>query len=202
MRAGVIHKLGCVLGGSCLIPEGNGELTPLIRGDKFQMCLNVVRPTAVSALTSVLTTPITALRIGGRCTNEARCVAVLSIMQQLRCFRLQSVSLITQFAPQIPALPSWRLQSFVLSKVRLLSVCSDIVALPFEFKDAEYHKRKGYFKSVFCLSHLSSDRFSVLLNLLLNKLQVCYQTSITGVTRLNIFLCFLNKMWSRQEQRV
>lgn len=54
-----------MLGASCLIPGGNGELTPLIRGDKFQMCLNVVRLKAVPALTSVLTTPITALRIGG-----------------------------------------------------------------------------------------------------------------------------------------
>lgn len=135
-----------MLGGSCLIPEGNGELTPLIHGDKFQMCLNVVRPTVVSALTSLLTTPITALRICSRCTNEARCVGMLSIMQKLRCFRLQSMSLITQFAPQIPALPSWRLQPFVLSKVQLLSVCSDIVALALEFKDTENHKRKWYFK--------------------------------------------------------
>lgn len=134
------------MGGSCLIHGGNEELTPLIHGDKFQMCLNVVRPTALSALTSVLTTPITALRIGGRCTNEACCVAMLSIMQKLRCFRLQSMSLLTQFAPQIPALPSWRLQPSVLSKVWLLSVCSDIVALALEFKDTEKHKRKWYFK--------------------------------------------------------
>ncbi len=144
IRAGVIHKLHCMLGGRCLIPAGNGKLTPLIRGNKFQMCLNVVRPTVVSALTSVLTTLITALRIGGCCTNEARCVAMLSIMQKLRCFRLQSMSLISQFTPQIPALPSWKLQPFVLSKVWLLSVCSDIVALALEFKDRE-SQRKWYF---------------------------------------------------------
>lgn len=47
IRPGVIHKLHCMLEGSCLIPEGNGELTPLIRGNTFQMCLNVVRPTVV-----------------------------------------------------------------------------------------------------------------------------------------------------------
>lgn len=61
-RVRVIHALGRMLEGSCLIPEGNGELTPLIQGNKFQMCLNVVRLKAVSALTSVLTTPISALR--------------------------------------------------------------------------------------------------------------------------------------------
>lgn len=134
-----VHASGRMLGGSCLIPGGNGELTPLIRGDKFQMCLNVVRPKAMSALTSVLTTPITE---SGRCTNEA----LLSIMQGLRCFRLRSVSHITQFAPQIPTLPSWRLRLCVLCEVWLLSAGSDTGALALQFKDTDYHKRKAYFK--------------------------------------------------------
>lgn len=141
-RAGVIHKLGGMLGGSCLIHGGNEELTPLIHGDKFQMCLNVVRPTALSALTSVLTTPITALRIGGRCTNEACCVAMLSIMQKLQCFLLQSMSLITQFAPQIPALPSWRLQPVKCGS----SLSAQTSSLWHLSSRTQCHKRKCYFK--------------------------------------------------------
>lgn len=98
---------------------------------------------------------------GGRCTNEA----LLSIMQRLRCFRLRSVSHITQFAPQIPTLPSWRLQLCVLCEVWLLSAGSDTVALALQFKDADYHKRKAYFKPYRHLPSSSNLNSSVLLSL-------------------------------------
>lgn len=181
-RVRVIHASGRMLGGSCLIPGGNGELTPLIQGDKFQMCLNVVRPKAVSALTSVLTTPITAWE-RRRCTNEA----LLSIMQGLRCFRLRSVSHITQFAPQIPTLPSWRLQLCVLCEVWLLSAGSDTAALALQFKDADYHKRKAYFKPYRHFPSSSNLNSSVLLSL-----WHCWRWHWN---MLEHFLCFLNKMW-------